>query len=53
MVQNKNSQPSKFKNNKNKTYGKGKFDTMNKPSHSTNFKKNSHKKGKGYKPQFW
>ena len=47
MVQKKNSQPNKFKNNKNKTQGKGKFDTKNKPSHSTNFKKNSHKKGKG------
>ena len=47
MVQKKNSQPNKFKNNKNKTQGKGKFDTKNKPSHSTNFKKNSHKMGKG------
>nr|XP_040242214.2 uncharacterized protein LOC120962549 [Aegilops tauschii subsp. strangulata] len=47
MVQKKNFQPNKFKNNKNKTQGKGKFDTKNKPSHSTNFKKNSHKKGKG------
>ena len=45
IVQTKNSQPNKFKNNKNKTQGKGKFDTKNKPSHSTNFKKNSHKKG--------
>ena len=47
MVQKKNFQPNKLKNNKNKTQGKGKFDTKNKPSHSTNFKKNSHKKGKG------
>ena len=47
MVQKKNFQPNKFKNNKNKTQGKGKFDAKNKPSHSTNFKKNSHKKGKG------
>ncbi|XBI34245.1 hypothetical protein VPH35_120079 [Triticum aestivum] len=47
MVQKKNFHPKKFKNNKNKTQGKGKFDTKNKPSHSTNFKKNSHKKGKG------
>ena len=52
MVQKKNSQPNKFKNNKNKTQGKGKFDAKNKSSHSTNFKKNSHN-GKGYKPQFW
>ena len=34
MVQKKNFQPNKFKNNKNKTQGKGKFDTKNKPSHS-------------------
>ena len=48
MVQKKNSQPNKYRNNKNKTQGKGKFDTKNKPSHSTNFKKNSHKKGKDF-----
>ena len=30
MVQKKNSQPNKYKNNKNKTQGKGKFDTKNK-----------------------
>ena len=40
-------------NNKNKSQGKGKFDAKNKPPHSTNFKKNSHKKRKGHKPQFW
>ena len=51
MVQKKNSQSNKFKKYKNKTQGKGKFDTKNKPSHSTNFKKNSHN-GKGYKPHF-
>ena len=47
MVQKKNFQPNKFKNNKNKTQGEGNFDMKNKPSHFTNFKKNSHQKGKG------
>ena len=52
MVHEKNFQPNQPQNNKNKSQGKGKFDAMNKPSQSTNFKKNSHN-GKGYKPQFW
>ena len=52
MVHEKNFQPNQPQNNKNKSQGKGKFDAKNKPSHSTNFKKNSHN-GKGYKPQFW
>ena len=51
MVHEKNFQPNQPQNNKNKSQGKGKFDANNKPSHSTNFKKNSHN-GKGYKPQF-
>ena len=52
MVHEKNIQPNQPQNNKNKSQGKGRFDAKNKPSHSTNFKKNSHN-GKGYKPQFW
>ena len=52
MVHEKNFQPNQPQNNKNKSQGKGKFDAKNKPSHSTNFKNNSHN-GKGYKPQFW
>ncbi len=52
MVHEKNFQPNQPQNNKNKSQGKGKFDAKNKPSHSTNFKKNPHN-GKGYKPQFW
>ena len=52
MVHEKNFQPNQPQNNKNKSQGKGKFDANNKPSHSTNFKKNSHNR-KGYKPQFW
>ena len=51
MVHEKNFQPNQPQNNKNKSQRKGKFDAKNKPSHSTNFKKNSHN-GKGYKPQF-
>ena len=52
MLHEKNFQPNQPQNNKNKSQGKGKFDAKIKPSHSTNFKKNSHN-GKGYKPQFW
>ena len=52
MVREKNFQPNQPQNNKNKSQWKGKFDAKNKPSHSTNFKKNSHN-GKGHKPQFW
>ena len=52
MVHEKNFQPSQPQNNNNKSQGQGKFYAKNKPSHSTNFKKNSHN-GKGYKPQFW
>ena len=48
MVHEKNFQPNQPQN-KSKSQGKGKFDAKNKPSHSTNFKKNSHN-GKGYKP---
>ena len=46
MVHEKNFKPNQPQNNKNKSQGKGKFDAKNKPSHSTNFKKNSHN-GKG------
>ena len=43
MVHEKNFQPNQQPQNyKNKCQGKGKFDAKNKPSHSTNFKKNSH-----------
>ena len=38
----KDFQPNQPQNNKNKSQGKGKFDATNKPSHSTNFKNNSH-----------
>ena len=47
VVQKKNFHPNHSQNNKNKSQGKGKFDAKNKPTHSTNFKKDSHKKGKG------
>lgn len=47
VVHKKNFHLNKPQNNKNKTQGKGKFVAKNKPPHSTNFKKNFHKKGKG------
>ena len=47
IVQKKNFHLNKPQNNKNKSQGKGKFVAKNKPSQSTNFKKNSHKKRKG------
>ena len=52
MVQKKNSTVHKPKDNKNKSEGKGKSDKKNKPSQSTNFKKNNDKQ-EGILPYLW